>query len=223
MPQRSFVLLVVTLLFFSCSSRCAVDGQTRTQRPSGTAKPPVSAKDDKWWAAQRSIEAAIQQLESYLRENPNGARVATAQQQLAALRNLSVSASRPEWVKMDSLAFLDIPQWRVASVEARADKTRVQLEIRCDRQDGGSCHFQRFDRIPLVLVASSGQYYSMLESTPAPADIKYRTDGQALISSGRVVMFTVDFAPLAPSAVSGQIYYRDDNQAKPAVFSVLRH
>jgi hypothetical protein len=178
-------------------------------------------KEEKWWAAQRSIEAAIQQLETYLRETPNGARTATARQQLAVLRNLSVSASRPDWVKMDSVGLLDILEWRVASVEALADKTRVVLEIWCERGDGGDCHFLPFDRVPLVLVDNTGQYLPMLESAAFPTTIKHRTDGQALITSGRIVTVTVDFASLAPATVSGQIYYRDNNQARPAVFSFL--
>jgi len=178
-------------------------------------------KDEKWWAAQRSIEAAIQQLETYLRETPNGARTETARQQLAVLRSLSISASRPDWVKMDSVGLLDIPEWRVASVEALADKTRVVLEIRCDRGDGGDCHFLQFDRAPLVLVDNTGQYLPMLESALLPANIKRRTDGQALISSGRILNLIIDFAPLAPGSVSGLIYYRDNNQAKPAPFSFL--
>jgi hypothetical protein len=174
-------------------------------------------------SAQRSIEAAIQQLEIYLRENPNGTRAATARQQLTVLQSVSVSASRPEWAKMDSIGVLEVPEWRVASVEVRPNTTHVLLEIRCARQDGGECHFLPFHRAPLVLVDNSGQYYPMMESAPLPGSIKYGTDGKALISSGRIVDLTVDFARRAPGAVSGQIYYRDTNEAKPAVFSQLAH
>jgi hypothetical protein len=210
------------ILFLSNGSPEAGYGQRRAQRTTKTSTPPLpTLKEEKWWAAQRSIEAAIQQLETYLRENPNGARAATARQQLATLRSLSVSASRPDWVKMDTIGLLDIPEWRVASVEALAGKTRVVLEIRCDRVDGGDCHFLPFDRAPLVLVDNTGQYLPMLESTALPTTIKHRTDGQALITSGRIMNVTVDFMPLAPATVSGQIYYRDNNQARPAVFSFL--
>jgi hypothetical protein len=177
-------------------------------------------KEEKWWAAQRSIETAIQQLETYLRENPNGTRAATARQQLEVLRNLSVSASRPEWVKMDSMGLVEVPQWRVASVEVRPDITHVLLEIRCERQDGGECYFLPVDRAPVVLVDNTGQYYPMIESSPLPANIQYKADGRARLSSGRVVNLIVNFAPLAPTTVSGQIYYRDNNQAKPAIFSL---
>jgi len=221
MLQRRLVIFVVTLLLLCSGSLWAINGQRRSQRAPKTAIAPAPApKEDKWWAAQRSIEAAIQQLETYLRENPNGTRVATARQQLATLQTLSVSASRPEWVKMDSIGVLEVPEWRVASVEVRPDTTHVVLEIRCGRQDGGECYFLPFDRAPLVLVDNTGQYYPMVESSPLPGNIKHKVDGQALLSSGRIVNLTVDFAPLARATVSGQIYYRDNNQAKPAVFSL---
>jgi len=172
-------------------------------------------------AAQRSIEVAIQQLEAYLRENPNAPRASTARQQLEVLMSLSVSASRPEWVKMDAIGLLEIPEWRVASVEGLTDKTRLSVEIRCDRHDGGDCWFLPFDRAPLVLVDNTGQYYPMTESERLPSSVRHRADGQAVITSGRIVNLTVAFAPLAARSVSGEIYYRNNNQAKPARFSLL--
>lgn len=80
MPQRCLGILVVTILILLCSgSLWTVNGQRRTQRAPKTAVPPAPPpKEDKWWTAQRSIAAAIQQLEIYLRENPNGSRAATA-------------------------------------------------------------------------------------------------------------------------------------------------
>jgi hypothetical protein len=220
MGPRLSVILAIILLVLSSGATAAVQGQKPAQRtPTSTSTVPDS-KEDKWWAAQRSIEAAIQQLETYLRETPHGNRAVTARQQLVVLRNLSLTAARPEWSKMDSIPLADTPDWRVASVDRFADKTRVLLEIRCERQDGGNCHFLTFDRSPLILVDSSGQYSAMLESTPLPANVKRRTDGQALISGGRTLNLTVDFAPLQPGMPSGQIYYRDNNQAQPAAFSM---
>lgn len=221
MAHRRLAILLVTIVLLCSGALWIINGQGRSQRAPKPAIPPApTPKEDKWWAAQRSIEAAIQQLETYLRENPNGTRAATARQQLAVLQSLSVSAARPEWVKMDSIGVLEVPEWRVASVELRPETTHVVLEIRCGRQDGGECYFLPFDRAPLVLVDKSGQYYPMKGSSPLPGNIKHRTDGQALLSSGRVVSLTVDFAPLATTSVSGQIYYRDNNQAKPAAFSL---
>jgi hypothetical protein len=222
MPSRCNVILVAALLFLSSGSLNSVNGQKCSPGSPKTAIPPVPPpKEDKWWVAQRSIEAAIQQLESYLRENPNGTRAATARQQLEVLRNLSITASRPEWVKMDSIGILEVSEWRVASVERLADKTRISIEIRCGRQDGGDCHFLPFDRAPLVVVDNNGQYYPMVESMPFPGSVKYRTDGQAIINSGRILNLTVDFPALPPGSVSSQIYYRDNNQAKPALFRSL--
>jgi len=117
-------------------------------------------------------------LEIYLRENPTGARAVTARQQLAVLQSLSVSAARPEWVKMDSVGVLEVPEWRVAAVEVRSEVTRVVLEIRCGRQDGGECYFLPFDHAPLVVVDQSGQYYPMVASSALPGDIKRRTMGK---------------------------------------------
>jgi hypothetical protein len=216
--QRSVIFAIVVLFVFGFVASAQKPGQTSTK----IAVPPAPpTKENKWWAAQRNIEAAIQKLESYLRDNPNGARSASARQQLEVLRNLSISASRPEWVKMDPLGLPEIPEWRVVSVEVLSDKTRASIEIRCDRHDGGDCWFRPFDRIPLVLVDDAGQYYPMIESEFLPSNIKYRTDGQAVITSGRIVNLTVEFAPLTARSVSGQIYYRDNNQAKPARFSTL--
>lgn len=122
---------------------------------------------------------------------------------------------------MDSIGVLEIPEWRVTSVEVRPDTTDVVLEIRCGRQDGGECYFLPFDRAPLVLIDNTGQYYPMTDSLPLPANIKHKTDGRALLSSGRTLSLTVEFAPVASATFSGQIYYRDNNQAKPAAFSHL--
>jgi hypothetical protein len=152
---------------------------------------------------------------------PNGSRAATARQQIAVLRSLSISASRPEWTKMDSLPLREVPEWRVASVEPLNGRTRLMVEIRCERVDGGDCYFRPFDRFPLLLIDNAGQYYPMIEMAPLPSNVKSRPDGQMTISSGRILNVAADFAPIGLSAVSGQIYYRDNNQANPATFSLL--
>lgn len=82
MLQGRLVILLVTLLLLCSGSVWAINRQRSVQRSPKTAIPPAPApKEDKWWAAQRSIEAAIQQLEAYLRENPNGTRSTSARQQ----------------------------------------------------------------------------------------------------------------------------------------------
>lgn len=164
----------------------------------------------------------IQQLEAYLRESPASAHAETARRQLEALRGLTLAASRPEWVGMRrGIQPRDVPLWRVAVVELQPDRTRLTVEVTCRREDGGYCYFQPFDRFPLVLVDDAGRYYPMLEAGELPADVKYdEREGRAWLSGGRVITFPVDFAPLPAGAVSGQVYYRDENQAQPARFSL---
>jgi hypothetical protein len=220
MPQRWFVLFIVTVFFLCSGSRWAVDGQTRPQRSPGTAVPPVSQKDDKWWAAQRSIEAAIQQVESYLREAPNGSHAPAARQQLAVLRSLTITRSQPEWVVMRALPLPEVPMWRVVGVDQLPDRTRALIEVRCGRDDGGDCNFRRFD--PLVLVDTGGELYPMIEAHALSRDIRLARDGQVLLAAGRTLSITVDFAPLSASASGGQIQYRDANEAQPAKFSLIR-
>jgi hypothetical protein len=225
----SRVITIITVLLFAGYLNIAL-GQARgrrhvTQKPtmSQTDHPgETNQKEDKYWTAQREIETAIQELEAYLNEFPDGDRAATARQQLQVLRGLSLTASRPEWVKMDSLPLSYVPRWRVSSIDPQPDKARLTVEIDCRREDGGDCYFDPFDRSPLVLIDDAGRFYPMLEAGPLPSDIRFKDDRQATLSGGRTISVTVDFAPLSGRAVSGQIYYRDNNRATPARFSLSR-
>jgi hypothetical protein len=126
-------------------------------------------------------------------------------------------------VLLGSMPLRDVAEWRVASVDAQPEKTRVIVEISCRREDGGSCYFYPFERRPLVLVDQQGRFYSMLESSEPPLDVRHRDqEDKVSISGGRTIMVTVDFAPLAAGVVSGQVYYRDSNQAQPARFALSR-
>ena len=200
-------------------AKSRVPTSTPPQQTSNTAS---QQKQDSWWMAQRSIEAAIQQLEAYLKESPDGERAATARQQLEVLRSLSVTASRPEWVKMNTFIFSYAPDWRIAAVDPQANRTRVTLEINCRREDGSDCLFDPFDHHPLVLIDNGGRFYPQLEAGPLPPDIKFKEDGKAILSGGRIITQVVDFAPLSTGAISGQVYYRDKNEAQPARFSLSR-
>jgi hypothetical protein len=204
-------------------------GQRRGGRragPGNSAPPTSSARDkparqtgDPYWGAQRSIEAAIQQLEAYLRETPSGERAATARRQLEVLRSLTLAASRPEWVSMGDMPLREFPEWRVASVDPQAERTRVVIEVACRREDGRNCYFKAFDRHPLVLIDQQGRFHPMLDAGGIPPDLRLQGD-QVVISGGRTASLTVAFAPLAGGAVSGQIYYRDSNRAVPARFTL---
>ena len=228
MPHKRWLLLFALLIM------CATDAPAQ-RRPSRRAVPPAArardAATEQYWAAQRSLAAATQQLEAYLRAHPDGEYAATAKQQLEVLRGLSLAASQPEWASMNPRNRTSAPEWRITSVERQPDRTSVTVEIRCPRQDGGECYFLPFDRAPLVLVDNAGHFYPMLDAGTLPRDVRVTgreraevAAGQAALSGGRSITLTVEFAPLASGAVSVQMYYRDDNRAAPAKFSLLgRH
>lgn len=227
MPRtRTRPLAVALLLLIACSGTA----QAQRRRPSHSPTQPLPAQQpnpargvagpDGYWEAQRSIEAAIQQLEAYLRAEPDGERAATARRQLQALRGLSLTASRPEWARMDSLPLSHVPWWRVSDVDPRSDGTRVNVEIDCRREDGGDCYFDPFDASPLVLIDEAGRFYPMLKAGPLPPDVKLKEGGQAALSGGRTISVAVTFAPLSGAVTSGQVYYRDRNRAQPARFAL---
>lgn len=229
MPRaRTRSLTVAFLLLITCADITQAQRHPPTRTPTqprpaqqhGTARGAApSAKSDGYWEAQRSIEAAIQQLEAYLRAAPDGERAATARQQLDTLRGMAASAALPEWARMRDLPLSEVPEWRVASVEALPDVTRVTIEIACRRQDGKDCFFRPFDRSPLVLIDDSGGHNPMLEAGGLPPGVRREErEGLAAISGGRTISVTVSFTPLARGATGGQVYYRDRNEAEPARF-----
>lgn len=225
------VLTVIALLAVAGGTPAA-PGQRRApaRTPRGSAQKPVRRDQaaepgaDRYWAAQRDIEAAIRRLEEYLRQSPDGEHAPSARRQLAALRALAVSASAPEWFLMGERAFREVPEWRVAAVDLQVDKTRLTVEVACRRDDGGDCYFRPFDRHPLALIDNHGRAHPMIEAGPLPGDVRLSggADRGAALSSGRTIAVTVDFAPLPSDAASGQVYYRDDNRARPARFSLTR-
>lgn len=229
MPHKRWLLLFAVLVICPGSALSQRRASRRTGPPPA-ARAAGSVTTDQYWAAQRSIEAAIQQLETYLRANPTGERAATAGQQLEVLRALSLSATLPEWASMEPRAGGRSSQWRISSVERQPDRAVVSIEIRCPRTDGGECYFDPYDRAPLVLVDSAGRFYPMLDAGSLPRDVKVTgreraevLPGQAVLTGGRSITLTVAFAPLAGGAVSVQTYYRDDNRAEPAKIFLLNH
>jgi len=223
MVHRNIQLVTTCCLLLSAFYVSAAQTGGRVpQKPNVAAPPKTRGPDDNWWAAQRNIEAAIAQLEKYLQESPNSKHAPAARQQLAALRSLSLTQSQPEWVTMRALALPDVPVWRVSGVEQPSDRTRVMIEVKCGRNDGGDCNLRPFDKFPLVLIDSDGELYPMLEACALPGDLRFARDGQVLFSSGRTLNLTVDFAPLRAAATGGQIQYRDANEAQPAKFSLVR-
>lgn len=225
------VLMVTVLLALAGGATAALSQRRAPARtPGGSARQPARGDKaaeqggDRYWAAQRDVEAAIRGLEEYLRQSPDGEHAPAARRQLTALKALTVSASAPEWALMGERPFREVPEWRVAAVELQADKTRLTVEVACRRDDGGDCYFLPFDRDPLVLIDNRGRAHPMTEAGPLPRDVRLRggDDRRAVLSGGRSVAVTVDFAPLPSDAASGQVYYRDDNQARPARFPLTR-
>jgi hypothetical protein len=213
--------LLLTIVLFSAAGaqRASVKNQAPI-KPKTVPQRQSTSSDDSWWAAQRSLEAAIQQLEKYLQQSPTGRHAPTARQQLAALRSLSITQLQAEWVPMRSLPLSDVPLWRVADVEQLSDRTRTVIEIKCgsEREDCSLKPFQKY----VLLLLGAGELYPMLEAKPLPADIRYTRDGTALLSAGRTVSVIVDFAPLRPMVSGGQVQFRDANDAVPAKFSLIR-
>lgn len=228
--SRRLSTLVSILLLSAVAPVAQAQGQRARRAPAPKTGQTTSAPgtqtpraDDQYWEAQRSIEAAISQLEAYLHAAPDGERAATARRQLEALKGLTASAALPEWVRMRDLPLSEVPEWRVSSVEPLPDVTRVTVEIACRRQDGHDCYFRPFDRSPLVLIDDSGGHNPMLDAGELPSDVRREErEGLAAISGGRTISVTVGFAPLARGATSGQVYYRDRNEAVPARFSLTR-
>lgn len=209
------------LLLLTLCVSVAQTGSNSPPKPKIPVPQKTAGPDEGWWAAQRNIEAAINQLEKYLRESPNGNHAPAARQQLAALRSLSITKSQPEWVPMRALALPDVPLWRVTSIEQLPDRARATIEIKCGRNDGGDCNFRSLSGSPLVLLDGAGEIYPMLEAVALPRDIRFARDGQVLLVAGRTLILTVDFAPLGSSATHGQIQFRDANEAQPAKFSLI--
>jgi hypothetical protein len=219
--QKIQVTAALCLVLMSLSGAVAQNAGAKAAAPSkmaGQQKP--AGSEDAWWAAQRNIEAAINQLEKSLRDAPNGSHAPAARQQLAGLRSLSITRSQPEWVLMRTLPLPEVPMWRVVGVEELPDRTRVIIEVKCGRDDGGDCNFRKFD--PLVLVDAGGELYPMIEAHALPRDIRFARDGQVLLEAGRTLGITVDFAPLRASASGGQLQFRNGNEAIPAKFSLIR-
>lgn len=221
MSHRIFQLILAACLLVMMLSVAMAQSAGTAPKRTTPAQPKTPGPDDNWWTAQRNIEAAINQLEKYLRDSPNGSHAPAARQQVAALRSLSITKAQPEWVPMRALALPDVPLWRVAGIEQLSDRTRATMEIKCARTDGGDCNFRAFAGAPLVLLDGAGELYPMLEAGALPRDIRFARDGQVLLSSGRTLTLVVDFAPLSAATTHGQIQFRDANEAQPAKFSLI--
>ncbi len=209
---------VLIMAFLMTAQGQGVSRRPGTVPQSNSTQKKAAEPQEKWWQAQRSIEAAIQQLEAYLRAHPDGKQAESARQQLQVLQSLTAAAAKPEWARL-FLGAAVMSDWRVASVDPQPDKTRVTLEIRCAQDFNGECGFPAFDgRNPLVLLDTAGRYYPMLEAGDVSESVRRTDDSQGAqcrFQPGRTITVEVIFAPLARGAVSGQVQYRERNSSHP--------
>jgi hypothetical protein len=200
--------------------------ENRTQASTAGSHQRTGSEGDKWWAAQRNIESAIAQLEAYLQSSPRGEHAQLARQQLLVLKNLSVTPGKPHWV-----ALLGGIVWRIASVEAQPNRTRVLIEVK-NTDEMSEDAFVSFNTAPLVMIDNNGEYYPMISSSPPPVGVKvvdrwrlhFVSRGALfwVLQGNRVITVPVEFAPLSGSAASVKILYRDGNRAEPAGFSLMK-
>ncbi len=224
MINKTSALVIVVLCLLSVTPTHA---QRRRQQAPRSSR--VSA-DDSYLAAQRSIEAAIVNLERYVDSNPNAARAATARQQLDTLKSLSRAAVQPTWStlnaggsgmnnNLDTFAIYGRTYWRVTAIEATSEETRATIELRCS-EDSSKCFLRPFDSYPLIIVDSAGEIYTMLKVGNMPTDVQSGRDNAsqpvAVMVGGSRFTMDVVFAPLTRSASSGVVRYRRGMREEPA-------
>lgn len=73
-----------------------------------------------------------------------------------------VPAKNPWAILMNEYQYLPAVEWRVESVDSKAEKTVLNLEIRNTLANREQC-FQTFEQNPLVLIDNKGQSVPMLE------------------------------------------------------------
>jgi hypothetical protein len=101
----------------------------------------------------------------------------------------------------------------------------VVIEIKCSQQ-GSECGFLSFDSHPLVLTDNRGRYYPMLDGGTRPEGVSANRapfDDQWRFQAGRVLKLEVSFASLLTGTANVKLQYRDNNQATPANFSLVRN
>ena len=173
------------------------------------ADTPTQTPEQTFQAAQRGIWQAIFQLETYLRQSPNGKNATTAKLQLEDLHQISLFTSSKKYYGFDGPNTL----WRITNVDRQDTVTHVTIEIK-DVSDDTKHYTQAFDKVPLVLIDNHGQYYPSGDVSDMPLGVEATKNGQGndnqwVFSVGMTFSVTVDFPPLAPDAASGKVFYKD--------------
>ena len=221
---RSVTCALVCIFFFSVFSYAQNSARRRAvnRAPATLAKP-----IDSYWTAQRNIETALSTLEAFINKMPSDdPRRQTAIEQVRMLREIRIVPHQNQWTTlMNEYPPLPSIEWRIASVDAQREHTRINLEIR-NAHNREQC-FQVFDDNPLILIDNRGTATPMLNTGRKPEMMRSVNEfgtTKWCLAANQMIMMHIDFAPLANNITSGQINYSKPNagKSKPTGFSLFQ-
>lgn len=225
MKTRSVIYVFVFISIFSVFSYA----QSPVRRRVTNRTPAAPAKStDNYWLAQRNLETAITALEAFInRTSSDDPRRQTAIEQIKILREIRVIPQQNQWsILMNEYPPQPSIEWRIVSVDAQRERTRVSFEIRNTRNDREQC-FQVFEDNPLILINNRGMATPMLNAGRKPEMVRsFNEFGTTkwCLKGNQLIMMNVDFQPLTANTISGQINYSKSNAGKsqPAKFSIFQ-
>jgi len=214
MCRIGIVAFALFFVFPFCMRNCVLAQELSKAEP-----------ESKFQAAQRNIFTAVNLLEAYIRENPNGKNAAVARTQLTMLKDLGPSSPVIAPVFMaEAYGYTRTIEWNVVSVATKQAQTVVTLKIR-NLDANEPRRIYAFDRHPLVMLDNKGEFYPMLKAPAVPPGVRVVKESDKnmwIFQPQRVLTLHVVFARLAPDATGGQILYKDNEQGtKPAQFSLV--
>ena len=216
-------IFLTALFLLTCAT--GTYSQKVAKKPAA-ASPAVAA--DNYWSAQRNIETTITQLELFIKNtSADDKRWQTAAAQLQMLKEIRIVPTKNQWsILMNSYQHIPSITWRVALVEAGAERTTVKVEINNTNEKDAQC-FHAFDETALILIDNKGQSVPMTGVGDLPAGIKLSRNSEKklwCIQGTQTVFINVDFAPLARGVTSGQINYGEytTRLTAPAKFSLFQ-
>lgn len=219
-------ILLTALLLLTCAT--GTYSQKVAKKPAAASPATAATPADSYWAVQRNIETSIKQLEAFIKNtSADDKRVQTATAQLQMLKEIRIVPTKNAWsILMNSYQHIPSIAWRVASVNAGAERTTVKIEINNTNEKDAQC-FHAFDETPLILIDNKGESLPMLDVGELPAGIKTaRNSGKKLwcVQGTQTVFVNVDFAPMARGARGGQINYSEytTSLVAPAKFSLFQ-
>ncbi|MFT3774932.1 MAG: hypothetical protein QM820_57020 [Minicystis sp.] len=111
-------------------------------------------------------------------------------------------------------------EWRIKSIESRADKLAVVIQVR-NTKPSGDLWFRDFRRSPLSVIDAEGAYHEMMSTSDPPRGVSVNYE-YWILQGGRVLDLVAEFQPLTGGVTEGKILYRSDNHATPLQFGVSR-